>query len=278
MDGLDELRRSVDFLKPSARSTTPTPDLDHVEDEHNTAAVVSADVARAGERCAPRPEHKPPTAAGQPPPQRPRAAPASCSTRSASAKFVVRRPRPAARASSPQSTFKIPHALAALDAGVVPAPTRRSRTTDRRSRSTRGAAITRWQRRCDSPWCGGSSESPRSSARLASSDYLQRFAYGNADASSGLTTFWLGGSLTISPEEQAQFLLRLFANKLPVSEHALRTVRTVLVQPAGLGRQRGWRTPVRRRVAARDCRQREDRRRARPQRPAGAVARRPHQP
>ena len=64
--------------------------------------------------------------------------------------------------------------------------------------------------------------------------YLRRLRYGNADPSSGLTTFWLGGSLVISPEEQVTFLRRLYYNELPVSERAMRTVREILVQPAGV--------------------------------------------
>ena len=65
-------------------------------------------------------------------------------------------------------------------------------------------------------------------------EYLRRLGYGNADPSSGLTTFWLGGSLVISPEEQLQFILRFFANDLPVSQNAMSIVRAVLVQPYGL--------------------------------------------
>ena len=65
-------------------------------------------------------------------------------------------------------------------------------------------------------------------------EYLRRLGYGNADSSSGLTTFWLGGSLVISPEEQLQFILRLFANELPVSQNAMSIVRAVLVQPYGM--------------------------------------------
>ena len=65
-------------------------------------------------------------------------------------------------------------------------------------------------------------------------EYLRRLGYGNADPSSGLTTFWLGGSLVISPDEQKQFLLRLFANDLPVSQNAMSIVREVLVQPYGM--------------------------------------------
>ena len=38
----------------------------------------------------------------------------------------------------------------------------------------------------------------------------------------------------ISPEEQKQFLLRLFASTLPVRQDAMRTVREILVQPKGM--------------------------------------------
>jgi hypothetical protein len=33
--------------------------------------------------------------------------------------------------------------------------------------------------------------------------YLRRLEYGNQDASGGLTTFWLGRTLAISPDEQS---------------------------------------------------------------------------
>jgi beta-lactamase class D len=135
---------------------------------------------------------------------------------------------------SPQSTFKIPHALAGLDAGVLTGPDssfsydgseqpfeawRRDHTL---SSAMRFSVVWWFQRVAER--LGATRER----------EYLRRFGYGNADSSSGLTTFWLGGSLTISPEEQAQFLIRLFGNKLPVSQHAVRTVREVLVQPAGV--------------------------------------------
>src|SRR5205085_964668 len=61
--------------------------------------------------------------------------------------------------------------------------------------------------------------------------YLRRLRYGNADPSSGLTTFWLGGSLRISPLEQMTFLRRLYYDELPVSDRSTRTVRAILVQP-----------------------------------------------
>src|SRR5262249_28351490 len=63
--------------------------------------------------------------------------------------------------------------------------------------------------------------------------YLEKFAYGNRDSSGGLTTFWLGGSLAISPEEQLSFLRKLFADQLPVKRAAADVVRQMLIQPQG---------------------------------------------
>ena len=140
---------------------------------------------------------------------------------------------------SPASTFKIPHALAALDAGVVTGPddtfkwdgVARSYESWRRDHTLASAM------RYSVLWYF-----QRIAAKLGMSrerDYLTRFDYGNADPSSGLTTFWLGESLLISPEEQQRFLLRLFSpstslgtgGDLPVSKTAIGTVKNILVQP-----------------------------------------------
>lgn len=108
---------------------------------------------------------------------------------------------------SPASTFKIAHALAALDASVLSGP--------------------------DSslPYTGALFSMLGADRERA---YLERLDYGNRDASSGLTTFWLGESLRISPEEQERFLVRLYEDQLPVSRDAMRSVREVLVQPPGV--------------------------------------------
>ena len=39
---------------------------------------------------------------------------------------------------------------------------------------------------------------------------LKAFEYGNQDASGPLTSFWLGDSLQVSPEEQLTFIRRFF--------------------------------------------------------------------
>jgi len=133
---------------------------------------------------------------------------------------------------TPQSTFKIPHALAALDAGVI-SETEVVRydghQVDRalwREDQTLATAL-----RSSVVWYF--QDVARRLGAERERAYLERFEYGNKDASGGLTTFWLGASLAISPDEQEQFLLKLFTKKLPVSEGASDTVQRLLVQPPG---------------------------------------------
>jgi len=133
---------------------------------------------------------------------------------------------------TPQSTFKIPHALAALDAGVI---------AENEVIAYDGHAVDwpSWGR--DHALASALRDSVvwyfQEIARRLGADrerqYLRRFEYGNRDSSGGLTTFWLGRTLAISPDEQARFLLNLYAGRVGVSEHAVETVRRLLVQPQG---------------------------------------------
>lgn len=130
---------------------------------------------------------------------------------------------------TPQSTFKIPHALAALDAGVI---------TEDETMPYDGHTVEfeAWRRshtlataiRYSVVWFF--QEIARRLGPDRERQYLDRFEYGNRDSSSGLTTFWLGGSLAISPEEQQQFLLKLYGS-FPASQAAVDSVRRILVQP-----------------------------------------------
>ncbi len=135
---------------------------------------------------------------------------------------------------TPASTFKIPHALAALDSGMLAGPNvtfaydeapdvpetwMRSHTL---ATAMRYSVVWYFQR--VATMLGPDRER----------QYLAKFEYGNRDASSGLTTFWLDESLKISPDEQERFLVRLYEDGLPVSKNAMRTVRQILVQPPGV--------------------------------------------
>lgn len=132
---------------------------------------------------------------------------------------------------TPASTFKIPHALAALDSGVLSGP--------EASFSYDGAKVpfAAWRR--DHTLASAMQSSvvwvfQRVAEQMGEQrerEYLAKLNYGNADANSGLTTFWLGGSLRISPDEQAKFMLRLHEGSLPLSPEAQRSVRDMLVQP-----------------------------------------------
>jgi len=134
---------------------------------------------------------------------------------------------------SPASTFKIPHALAALDAGVVAGadtlfpydghtvPFEAWRRDQTLATAMRYSVV--WYFQHIATLLGPERERA----------YLERFDYGNEDSSSGLTTFWLDGSLRISPEEEERFLVRLYDGKLPVKAEAVRTLRQILTQPAG---------------------------------------------
>lgn len=134
---------------------------------------------------------------------------------------------------APQSTFKVPHALAALDAGVV---------------ENVNAVIEYDGHQVDFPAWGRDhtlasamrysvvwffQEIAKRLGERREREYLERFAYGNRDTSGGLTRFWLGTSLEISPEEQLAFLRKLYADELHVKRPAMAALREILVQPPG---------------------------------------------
>jgi beta-lactamase class D len=57
---------------------------------------------------------------------------------------------------------------------------------------------------------------------------LPKVGYGNNDVSGGVTQFWLESSLTISPDEQVEFLWRLHARRLPFSDKTVDTVLDIM--------------------------------------------------
>ena len=148
---------------------------------------------------------------------------------------VRRNPSQACRVRiTPASTFKVPHALAALDAGVVSGPDE----------------VFSWDGKGDWPPSSPRDHTLASALRNSvvwyfqriaerlgaerEQAYLQRLAFGNMDSSSGLTSFWLGGSLQVTPEEQLAFWNRLYADRLPIAPAAVAAVKHMLIQPSGV--------------------------------------------
>lgn len=58
--------------------------------------------------------------------------------------------------------------------------------------------------------------------------YLNKIPFGNADISGGLTKFWLGTSLQISPREQVEILKRMYHYNLPFSRRSIDIVKKVI--------------------------------------------------
>lgn len=64
--------------------------------------------------------------------------------------------------------------------------------------------------------------------------YLNNFAYGNQDISSGLDNFWVAGSLAISAVEQVDFLRELNRNGYGLSDNSMNGLREImLVEESG---------------------------------------------
>ncbi|WP_446728036.1 class D beta-lactamase [Paraburkholderia sp. SG-MS1] len=144
---------------------------------------------------------------------------------------------------SPASTFKIPHSLIALDAGVlrdefqvipwdgVKRPVDEwNHDQDLRS-AVRNSAVWVFERFA------------REIGREKEAAYMRNIPYGNA-LSSGAEPFWVEGDLAISAQEQVVFLRHLYENTLPFRvEHQL-IVKDVLINEAGrdwiLRAKSGW--------------------------------------
>jgi len=148
----------------------------------------------------------------------------------------------------PASTFKIPHALFALDAGVVRDEFQVFRWDGSRH------DIESWNRdqdlrssmRNSTVWVY--QQLARAIGEQQERRHLQSVDYGNADPSGGIDRFWLDGNLRISAEEQVSFLRRLHRNELPFRVEHQRLVKDVMIVEAGrewiLRAKTGWQARV----------------------------------
>ncbi|MBU1220207.1 class D beta-lactamase [Myxococcota bacterium] len=59
--------------------------------------------------------------------------------------------------------------------------------------------------------------------------YIDAVGYGNRNTGTKIDTFWLDGSIKISPMEQMDFIRRLADGKLPFSEKTMQTVRNISI-------------------------------------------------
>ena len=146
----------------------------------------------------------------------------------------------------PASTFKIPHALFALDAGIIKDEFQVlpwdgvKRTFDFWNRdqnlrsSIRQSVVWVYQRFA------------RELGETREREYLKRIDYGNAQPTGGIDQFWLTGGLRISAIEQITFLQKLYRNQLPFRIDHQRLVKDVMINEAQkdyiLRAKTGWAT------------------------------------
>ncbi len=131
---------------------------------------------------------------------------------------------------SPCSTFKIPNSLIGLETGVL-----KDENTMFKWDGTH-YSFDDWNRdntlttaiKYSVVWYYQKLASQVGEKRMQ--EYLNRIDYGNKDMSAGLTTFWLGSSLLISPDEQVKFLTKLYRNQLPFSKRNMEIVRKIIIQ------------------------------------------------
>jgi len=144
----------------------------------------------------------------------------------------------------PASTFKVPHALMALDAGVVrdefqvfawdgDEHTIAGWNRDQNLRSSmRHSVVWLYQ------------DFARAIGVERERAYLEKLDYGNRTVGDDVATFWLDSSLRISALEQVAFLRRLYRNELPFAVEHQRLVKDVMINEAGrdwiLRAKTGW--------------------------------------
>lgn len=156
----------------------------------------------------------------------------------------VYNPQRAQQRFSPASTFKIPHTLFALDAGVVADEftrfawdgNERSITVHNSDQDLRSAM------RVSAVWVY--EQFAEQIGESAAQDYVAQVDYGNADSASDKGAYWLEGNLRISPYEQIAFLQQLYRNELPFSANHQRLVKDLIITQAGpdwiLRGKTGW--------------------------------------
>jgi beta-lactamase class D len=140
--------------------------------------------------------------------------------------------QPCEQQTTPASTFKIPHALIALDTGVVKDPDAKAKWDGKkgwsdawnRDHSLRTAIYE------SVVWFFQGTARAIGEARMR--EYLTALDYGNAKVEGAIDMFWLDeGSLRISGEEQLDFMARLYRGELTRGEEHVPMVREMLVRP-----------------------------------------------
>jgi beta-lactamase class D len=145
---------------------------------------------------------------------------------------------------SPASTFKIPHTLFALDAGLVKDEfqifpwdgVKRDYTPHNQDQNLRSAM------RNSALWVYAIFAKKLGEKKAR--NYLKIIDYGNMDPSTKDGAYWVDGTLAISAYEQVTFLKKLYRNELPFHIEHQRLLKDLMIGGAGnnwiLRAKTGW--------------------------------------
>lgn len=134
---------------------------------------------------------------------------------------------------SPASTFKVPHSLIALDAGVVTDPLAAVKwdgtdhTYDVWERDHSLDSAVKWS----VLWFFRRTAGRIGRERMLRG--LKKIRYGSDTFERDVTSFWVNGDLLVSPREQLTFLRRLFRYELPHARKHVHIVKAALLMPPG---------------------------------------------
>ena len=135
---------------------------------------------------------------------------------------------------SPASTFKIPHALIALETGVITPQTHAVVGWDEVHEPAHpGKSRMRWRPRFQNSvlWFFQRTAVKIGPDRMRG--FLEKFGYGNTDTSGPADRYWINGRLQISADEQVAFLRRFYARELGIAAEHMDAVSKALVEPPG---------------------------------------------
>ncbi|SDK35973.1 Beta-lactamase class D [Billgrantia gudaonensis] len=145
----------------------------------------------------------------------------------------------------PASTFKVPHTLFALDAGVVEDEFQVFAWdgTDRGVPAWNADQDLRSALRNSTVWLY--QQFARELGEESERRYLEATDYGNAEVGADIQNFWLEpDNLEVSAAEQIGFLQQLYRNALPFDEADQRLVKDLMIAEAGrdwiLRGKTGW--------------------------------------
>lgn len=146
---------------------------------------------------------------------------------------IVSDPVECAVATAPASTYKIPHAVIALETGVI-------KDTEQVAKwDGTNYPYDAWERdhtiesamQSSVYWFFQRTAKAIGAERMKAD--LRKLDYAEDTFDGEIRTFWTNGDLVVTPHEQVRFLQRLFTDQLPIRPETAAIVKQILVVPKG---------------------------------------------